>query len=150
HRKSGNPADPAASAANQAKIVDFLKSLDAETVFPTNLKVETHDIFIDPPTPFTGTQGRVGVNVSFFGTKADLANFTGIKVKFTLPGQGAVEVPLSPNDFPQDFGQAVISTTWTIPANPGLGVIAVQVDSTNVVPEANENDNTRFRLVQIR
>ncbi|MEZ4676106.1 MAG: hypothetical protein R2932_17920 [Caldilineaceae bacterium] len=62
-----------ASTANQAKVITFLQSLDAETDFPLNLYVDPHDIFSDPAKPFKDA-AVVGANISLFGTKADLKN----------------------------------------------------------------------------
>jgi hypothetical protein len=140
--------DRLSSAANQARVVAFLQSLDDQTVFPTNLSVRAHDIFFDPPTVFTGATVVVGANVSLFGTKADFdAVSNTLKVKFTGPGLNS-EVPLS--DFAQNFGQATVTTTWTAPGAFGLARITVQVDSTNVFSEANELDNTASRLIIVR
>lgn len=141
-------SDRLSSAADQARVVAFLKTIDDQTVFPTNLLINRHDIFFDPPTIFKGTSITVGANVSLFGTLADLQDVSNtLKVRFTAPGLD-VEVPLPA--FTQNFGQATVTTTWTVPANAGIARVTVEVDSTDVFAEANENDNTASRNVLIR
>ncbi|CAG0932336.1 hypothetical protein TFLX_02545 [Thermoflexales bacterium] len=145
--RPGQP-DPLTSAANQARVVAFLKSLDADTIFPTNLRIVAHDIFIDPPTVFTGTQVVIGANVSLFGTQEDLdAVSNTLRVRLTAPGLD-VEVPLPA--FTQNFGQSTVTTTWNVPNTAGRAAIQVEVDSTDVLIEANENDNVATRRVIVR
>jgi hypothetical protein len=144
--------DRLSNPADQAKVLAFLRSLDAQTVFPTNLRIDRHDIFFDPPTIFKNTPVVVGANVSLFGTRADLNDISDtLKVKFTLDGPaGAVftsELPLPA--FTQDFGQATVTTTWNVPNATGIARVTVEVDSTDVFAEANEADNRATRLVLV-
>ncbi len=162
HRQSGlrsGQSDPIASEANQAKVIAFLESLDAETDFPLNLYVDPHDIFTDPPKPFKGSQAVVGANISLFGTKADLKGLmtdlglNTIKVRITAdPGLAPTVLELSPDDFSQDFGQAVITTTWNVPADASgsRAQISVFVDSDDALLETRESDNIATRRVSIR
>ncbi|HZY42536.1 MAG TPA: beta-propeller fold lactonase family protein, partial [Anaerolineae bacterium] len=145
--------DRLSSPLDQARVVAFLQSLDAQTVFPTNLRIAAHDIFFDPPTIFSNSTITVGANVSLFGTRADLNDISNtLKVKFTLiaPGGATIinEVPLSA--FTQDFGQATVTTTWTVPNLTGVARVTVDVDSTHVFAEANEADNRAARNVLVR
>lgn len=145
------PGRPALSPADQAQIVAFLQTLDAQTAFPSNLYVNRHDIFFDPPKVIKGTTVTVGVNVSLFGTKADLTdllNGGSLTVKFSGPGLNA-EVPITVGDFNQDFGQARVTTTWNVPNTAGRVEVSAQVDGANNVLEANEQDNTAKRRVLI-
>ena len=145
------PGRSSISGADQAKIVAFLQSLDAETAFPSNLYVNRHDIFFDPPRVVRGSSVTVGANVSLFGTKTDLAdllNGGSLTVKFTGPGLNAEET-ITAADFNQDFGQARVTTTWNVPNSTGRVAIVVQVDSGDVVLEDNDRDNTARRRVQI-
>ena len=140
-------------------VIEFLKSLDAETDFPLNLLLNRHDIFVDPPTVLKGTTATVGVNVSLFGTEADLANLaadlglTELTVNFELPatGGGSTVAPVSfPVDaFNQDFGQAVVTTTWSVPTDSRLVTLVVTVDPAGDLPEDNENDNSASRRVRL-
>ena len=162
HRTSGlrqGQSDPLATEAKQAQLVAFLQTLDADTAFPFNLYVDPHDLFTDPPKPFKGTQAIVGANVSLFGTKADLTDLladsglTDIKVSIAVsPGLPPVELSLSPDDFGQDFGQAVITTTWDVPADASdeRANFSVTVDSDNQLPEDRESDNSAARTVRMR
>jgi hypothetical protein len=130
-----------------------LRTIDDQTIFPTNLSITTHDIFFDPPTIFKNTTITVGANVQLFGAIADLQDVSNtLKVKFTLAGPaGAVftsEVPLPA--FTQNFGQATVTTTWNVPIATGLARVTVEVDSTDVFDEARETDNTASRLVVVR
>ncbi len=149
HRTANNTRpDVLGSSANRARLVQFLRSLDDQTVFPTNLIINTHDVFLDPPTVFKGSTVTVGVNVSLFGAVADLEPFSDtLKVRFTAPGLDA-EVPVPA--FSQDFGQATVTTSWTVPSQAGLAAISVQADSGGVFAEADEQDNTALRRVLIR
>jgi YVTN family beta-propeller protein len=149
HRTAnGARPDRLSSPADRARVVEFLKSLDDATVFPMNLYIDRHDIFFDPPTVFAGTQVIVGANVSLFGAVADLDEISNtLKVRLTGPNF-TVELPLP--SFTQNFGQATVTTTWNVPNQPGIARVLVTVDSTNVLDEANENDNVGSRLVIIR
>jgi cytochrome c peroxidase len=164
HRTAGNPNAPNLlnSAPNQQRLVAFLKTLDAETDFPFNLSVNRHDIFVDPPIVFKGTQVVVGANVSLFGVRSDLEDLaadlgiTDFTVRFELSPPGSppltVNVPVPADAFLQDFGQTVVTTTWEIPDNTpaNLGRIRVTVDADGDFPEVNELDNTAQRRVIIR
>jgi YVTN family beta-propeller protein len=154
HRTSGlkpGKADPLASASNRAKLELWLQTLDADTEFPTNLRVREHGIFLDPTTPFANTQVTVGVNVELFGTVADLTDLAGgapIKVRFVAPGLNT-EVDLAPTDFTQDFGTARVTTTWNVPADTGRKTIVVTIDSGDVLND-DEDDNVASRRVRVR
>ncbi len=164
HRAAGLKAgqtDPLTDPNKQAAVVEWLKTLDADTPFPTNLVVKSHDIFIDPPTVFKGSQVVVGANISLFGTKADLADLItdlglpGLKVRIALDqndGPASVDLTIPASAFNQDFGQAVITTTWKIPANPSsnVGKITVTVDPDDKLTEDNEGDNSASRQVRLR
>ncbi|CAN5716289.1 hypothetical protein BH10CHL1_BH10CHL1_33500 [soil metagenome] len=164
HRTSGlrqGQSDPFTDPNKQAAIVTWLKTLDADTPFPLNLIVNQHDIFIDPPTVFKGSQVVVGANISLFGTKADLADLItdlglpGLTVRVALdPSDSAASVDLTipASAFNQDFGQAVITTTWKIPANPSstFGKITVTVDPDDKLTEDKESDNSASRQVRLR
>jgi hypothetical protein len=77
---------------------------------------------------------------------------TELTVRFQAdPGLPPVNLPLSPDDFNQDFGQAVISTTWDVPANAtSPGLVTVSVDPNNQLLEDKESDNVRQRSVRLR
>ncbi len=164
HRTAGlppNQSDPLVSTVNQGHVLSFLRSLDAETAFPLNLYVTAHDIFVDPPTVFRGTQVTVGANISLFGTTADLQNLaddlgiTEVVVRFTLnpvSGPATIDVPLSLDAFTQDFGQTTVTTSWDVPAGSGVtfGSVTVEVDADGDLPEDKENDNTAVRRVLVR
>jgi len=149
HRTANNTRpDVLNTSLNRDRLVAFLRSLDDQTVFPSNLSVNAHDIFFDPPVVFQSATVTVGVNASLFGTLADLAPISNtLKVRFTGPGLDK-EVTLPP--FTQDFGQATAVVTWSVPSTTGIARVTVQVDSTDVFSEANEADNTASRLVIIR
>lgn len=156
HRRAGlrpGQSDPLNSLEDQEKVVAFLQTLDADTAFPTNLYIDRHDIFIDPPTVFRGAQAEVGVNVSLFGTKADLANLLGantLKVEFSGPGTfDPAVVELSADDFNQDFGQATATTSWTAPGSGSRVRITVKVDSDDTLVEDDEDDNSASRRVRL-
>ena len=65
-----------------------------------------------------------------------------------------VQIPVANilSAFKQDFGQAVITTTWKIPANPGVafGNVTVTVDPDNQIVEDREGDNSATRQVRLR
>ena len=163
HRTAGlrqGQSDPIASATNQAKVIAFLQSLDADTAFPLNLYVDRHDIFSDPPRPLIGQSTILGANVSLFGAKKDLEDLIGdlgtggVTVKFEV-AVGTVspaEVTIPASRFAQDFGQAVITTTWTLPAGSAAGAaqVTVTVDPTNALPEDKETDNSAGRRITLR
>ncbi|NJM41650.1 MAG: hypothetical protein HC853_13275 [Anaerolineae bacterium] len=162
HRAAGlktGQTDPLTSAANQAKVVAWLKTLDAETVFPINLSISAHDIFLDPPVVFAGTQVTIGVNVNLFGQKADLADLiadlgiTGtLKGKITFDGQ-TQDFPIAAADFDQNFGKAIYTKVFNAPASPSVKQIVVQIDVDNVIPVASgesENDNLASRRIRVR
>jgi hypothetical protein len=119
-----------------------------------------HDIFIDPPKVYKGSQVVVGANVSLFGTRADLAGLaadlgvTELTVRFDLnpiAGISPITVTVPLTSFRQDFGQAVVTTTWDIPAgtNTSLGRVIVTVDPADQLPETRENDNSAARRVRL-
>jgi YVTN family beta-propeller protein len=155
HRRSGlrpGQADPLATQANRDKLERWLETLDAETPFPTNLIVRRHDIFVDPPQPFANSQVTVGVNVSLFGTRADLTDLADgatIKVRFVAQGLNSeVDLPLSA--FTQDFGQATVTTVWNVPNDAGVKNITVLIDSGDVINEGEEDDNQATRRVRVK
>jgi len=163
HRSKGlktGQADPLATAANQAKVVAWLKTLDADTDVPSDLRVNNHDIFLDPPTVYKGLTATVGANIQLFGAKPDLADLLtdlglpGVPVRIQVApatGQSTFDVVVPAAAFRQDFGFAVISATWNVPANAGgLGVIRVTIDPDNQIFEDNENNNAATRRVILR
>ncbi len=163
HRTAGlrpGQSDPIASATNQAKVIAFLQSLDADTAFPLNLYVDRHDIFSDPPKPLIGQSATLGANISLFGAKADLTDLLGdlglggVTVKFEV-AVGTVapaEVTVPASRFNQDFGQAVVTTTWTLPAGAATGPaqVIVTIDPADGLPEDNELDNRADRRIRLR
>lgn len=160
HRTSGlstGQADPLTDSGKQAQVVAFLQTLDADTDFPLNLSINQHDLFLDPPVVFSEAQDVViGANVALFGTRADLQNLmddlalTEIKVTFTTPA-GDVVGSFTPDDFPQDFGQAVVTATFDMPnVSQVTQQIAVAVDPDEDLPESNENDNEARRTIGVR
>ena len=163
HRGKGlkpGQSDPLANPANQAKVVTWLKTLDADTDVPSDLRVNSHDIFLDPPTVYKGASVTVGANVQLFGAKPDLADLLedlglpGVPVRiqvFPAVGQNTFNLNVPASDFRQDFGFAVVSTTWSVPANAGgIGIIRVTVDPDNQIFEDNENNNAAVRRVALR
>jgi DNA-binding beta-propeller fold protein YncE len=163
HRTAGlaaGQADPLGAESDRNKVIAFLKTLDAGTDFPFDLSVRRHDIFVDPPTVFSGAQVLVGANVSLFGTRADLSaqlaeqSLSQVSVLLqvtTNSGTQTFDLPLAPGDFNQDFGQAVVSTTVNIPGGAaGIGRIAVTVDEGGKLAETNEGNNLATRLILIR
>jgi YVTN family beta-propeller protein len=156
---NGQFADVLTNPADQAKVVAWLQTLDAATDFPIDLSVRSHDIFFDPPVLSKGQKVTVGANIQLFGTKADLTDIlqdlglTAIKVTFEAdPGLAPVTLALTPSSFKQDFGQAVMTTTWDIPANTSvnLATIKVTVDSDNKVLEHREDNNAASRRRRLR
>lgn len=164
HRTAGlreGQNDPFTTATNRNAVIEFLKTLDADTEVPTNLYIDRHDIFVDPPTVFKGSTGViVGVNLSLFGTKADLENLaadTGVNditVRFTFSPASAVtpdtvDVPVSVDAFNQDFGQAVVTNTFDFSADAPRRVrVTVEVDPDNEIAESYENDNEATRRIR--
>lgn len=162
HRRSGRPTQPdvLADAENQARLVAWLKTLDAETPFPLNLRVRPQHLFLNPPVVFQGEQVVVGARVKLFGTLADFNNLLddlglpAITVRFELsPVDGAttIDVPLLASSFTQDFGPGIVTTTWQLPDGPApSGTFTVTVDPNNQLPESNESDNRASRTVIVR
>ncbi len=162
HRAAGlkvGQTDPLTSAASQAKVVAWLKTLDANTVFPINLSISRHDIFLDPPTVFAGTQVTIGVNVNLFGQKQDLADLIAdlgitatLKGKITFDGQPQ-EFTIAAADFDQNFGKAIYTKVFNAPASASIKQIVVTIDVDNVIPVAsgdNANDNLASRRIVVR
>lgn len=156
---NGKFTDVLANATDQAKLVAWLETLDADTPFPIDFSVRSHDIFLDPPVLSKGQKVTVGANIQLFGTKADLVDLleglgvTTVKVTIEAnPGLAPVTLALTANSFKQDFGQAVVTTTWDIPANTNLSAatIKVTVDSDNKVPEDKEGNNSATRTRRLR
>ncbi len=163
HRTAGlaaGQADPLATAGARNQVIAFLKTLDADTVFPFDLSINRHDIFLDPPVVFSGSQVLVGANVSLFGTRADLTaqlaeqGLSQLNVRLQVSTSGGVQtfdLPLAPGDFNQDFGQAVVSTTVSFPsAATGIGVVSVTVDQGGQLAETKETNNTANRRILVR
>ena len=151
---NGKFTDVLANAADQAKLVAWLETLDADTRFPTDLAVRRHDIFLDPPVLVKGQKVTVGANISLFGTRADLTDLlqglglTDIKVRIEAdPGLAPVIISLTANSFKQDFGQAVVTSTWDIPANTNLSAatIKVTIDPEKKLVGDREGNNTATR-----
>lgn len=153
---NGKFTDVLANAADQAKLVAWLETLDADTRFPTDLSVRGHDIFLDPPVLVKGQKVTVGANISLFGTRADLTDLlqglglTDVKIRIEAdPGLAPVTLSLTAASFKQDFGQAVFTTTWDIPANTNLNraTIKVTIDPENklVGDRTGNNIATRTR-----
>lgn len=156
---NGQFTDVLANATDQAKLVAWLETLDADTPFPIDLAVRSHDIFLDPPVLSKGQKVTVGANLQLFGTKADLADILqalGVAdIKVTIeanPGLAPVTLSLTASSFKQDFGQAVVTTTWDIPANTNLSAatIKVTIDADNKLPEDKEGNNTATRTRRLR
>lgn len=160
HRtNNGQFPDVLASAADQAKVVAWLETLDADTPFPVDLSVRSHDIFFDPPVLSKGQKVTVGANIRLFGTKADLAallqdlGLTDINVRIEAdPGLAPVNLALTAASFKQDFGQAVLTTTWDIPATTALNraTIKVTIDPENKLAGDRTGNNTATRRRPLR
>jgi YVTN family beta-propeller protein len=153
HRKAGraNGQDILGNPADRANLTAWLETLDADTPFPINLRVSRHDLFTNPARTFKGNNVVVGANIQLFGTKADLEDvltdlgINQFKVRLEVdPGLTPVDLTLTADSFNQDFGQAVVTTTWSVPANPAgnQAVFKVTIDPDNQLLEDNENDNT--------
>jgi YVTN family beta-propeller protein len=161
HRTKGlavGQSDPLTATNAITKVLTFLKTLDADTDFPTTLRIDptlsfgtggSHDIFLDPPTVFTGTQLVIGANIGLFGTKTDLANIIadlGITSTFLVKFQVVLIGPGNPGpltqtfqikaaDFNHNFGFATYSMTVNVPTQ-GVqqGVVGVTIDPNHVFP----------------
>jgi len=159
HRTAkGTRLDVLTNPVDQAKVVTFLQSLDANTDPISNLYVKSHDLFLDPSAPIAGDTVKPGANLSVFGPQINFIDLVGqpIKVKFTLSKFGS-STPINTQEkdvpnFTVDFGQqpVVADNAVTLPNAPGLYVLEVKVDSTNLFPEDRENDNTARRLFRVR
>lgn len=156
---NGQFTDVLANSADQAKLVAWLETLDSETPFPIDLSVRDHDIFFDPATVTKGAKVTIGANIQLFGTRADLTDIlqglglTDIKVRIEAdPGLAPVELSVPVSAFRQDFGQAVISTTWDVPANPSgsFGTVEVTIDPNNQLLENKEGNNVATRSKRLR
>jgi YVTN family beta-propeller protein len=153
--RTGNGLHPDVlqTQVNRDRLAAFLKSLDAETAPATNLYIDRHDIFFDPPTVIAGTTATVGVNISLFGLTSDIAQ--PLTVRFfdgspALNNQIGSDVTLNAADFNQNFGQATKTVLWNVPSQPGIHSIYVTVDATNLLVEDNEDDNTAARRIRTR
>ena len=157
-------SDPLVSGANQAKVVAWLKTLDAETEFPINLSINSHNVFFDPPTIFAGSQVTVGGNIQLFGNKGDLIDqinglgITGtlkVKITFTPPGGAAqsTEVVIQPDLFTGNFGTLSVNAVFNAGSNTGQGRVDFEIDPDNIFPETaggQENDNKAGRRFRVR
>jgi len=162
HRASGlkqGQADPFAGAngaTNQAAVVEWLKTLDADTPFPLDLRLVAHDIFLDPPTVLAGQPFTVGVNVSLFGTKPDLVNLlqdlgvTNLTVRFQIDGNAPVDVNFPASAFAQDFGQAIVLQGNLTAPSTGIHSLTVTVDPGDQVSEDKEGNNSAARSFRVR
>jgi YVTN family beta-propeller protein len=156
HRTAnGRFPDLLSNPADQAKVVAWLETLDADTPFPTNLSIRSHDIFFNPPRIVKGTTVEVGANIKLFGTKADLAdllqtqNLDGIVIRFEGPGLSS-DVTITADDFNQDFGQAVVTTQWNVPSDESRAEVTVTIDPDEEIAEDKEGDNEASRQVRLR
>jgi YVTN family beta-propeller protein len=159
HRTAkGTRPDVLSSPADQARVVTFLQSLDADTPPITNLYVKKHDLFLEPSAPIVGDTVTPGANLSIFGPQIDFNTLIGqpIKVKFTISKFGASS-PINTQEkdvsaFTVDFGQQPVKAdnAVTLPNEPGLYALEVTVDSGQVFAEDRENDNTARRLFRVR
>ncbi|MCL4863365.1 MAG: hypothetical protein KJZ93_28425, partial [Caldilineaceae bacterium] len=110
-----------------------------------------------PPRVIKGETVTIGANVKLFGAKADLADLlndlglSALTVRFEAnPGLPPVDVPLTADSFNQDFGQAVVTTTWDVPADATGATVTVTVDADEEILEEQENDNSASRTIRIR
>ena len=157
-------SDPLVSATNQAKVVTWLKTLDADTEFPINLSINSHNVFFDPPTIFAGSQVTVGGNIQLFGNKSDLIDvinglgITGtlkVKITFTPPGGPAqsTDVVIQPDLFTGNFGTLSVSAVFNAGSSIGQGRVDLEIDPTDLLPESaggQENDNKAGRRFRVR
>jgi YVTN family beta-propeller protein len=166
HRTASGRPDVLTNATERARLVDFLKTLDANTNFPTTLTINpgtpfaanSHDIFLDPPTVYTGTPLIVGANVQLFGTKTDLANIIAdlgitntfvVKISVLFSGSGLSGIisqtfPIKASDFNHNFGFATYSMTVNVPNNIGQGSVTVVVDPNATFPGSISNAGLSF------
>jgi YVTN family beta-propeller protein len=158
HRTAkGKLPDVLGSPADQAKVVTFLQSLDADTAPISNLYVKSHDLFLDPSAPIAGEPVTPGANLSIFGPQIDFNALIGkpITVKFTLFKQGS-STPLNTQEitvgsFTRDFGQErIVANPFTLPNQAGRYILEVVVDSNNDFAEDRESDNTARRSFTVR
>lgn len=155
HRTAnGTFPDVLSDQTSRDRVVAFLQSLDAQTDFPTDLYVDRHDIFVDPPRPLTNITATVGANISLFGTRADLADLVtdgSITVRFsgTSVAFNPAEIALPVSAFTQDFGQVPISTT-AIFNDDGIKIVVVEIDTGDELFEANERKNRAARIVRVQ
>jgi YVTN family beta-propeller protein len=156
HRTAnGTRPDVLSSAGAQAQVVTFLQSLDADTDPATNLYVNRHDIFFDPPAVIAGTTVTVGVNISLFGPKEpDLAQPLKVTFYDGRPGEAGTTVigtaDLNFSAFDRSFGQATVTVPWNVPSTPGARFVFVTADATNLFVEDNERDNSAGRRIRTR
>jgi hypothetical protein len=158
HRTANHTrTDVLSSSADQAKVVTFLQSLDADTNPISNLYVKRHDLFLEPSAPIAGDPVTLGANLSVFGPKIDFNALIGksITVRFTLTKRGS-NTPINTQEiqvssFARDFGQEIKrSAPFTLPAQPGRYVLTVFVDSNRDFPEDRETDNIAQREFRVR
>jgi DNA-binding beta-propeller fold protein YncE len=155
--KSGQ-TDPLATQANRDKLELWLRTLDAETEFPVDLRMNKHDIHVEPTTLIRGEAATVNANVQLFGSKPDLTDLladTGIsaikvRFQFDVGTPTSVDVNLTPAQFNQSFGQAVVSTTWTAPASGDRVNVTITVDPDGQVFESKESNNSASRKFKLR
>ncbi|MBC8160702.1 MAG: beta-propeller fold lactonase family protein [Roseiflexaceae bacterium] len=157
HRRSGlraGQADPLDAAAARAKLVSFLESIDADTAPATNLRLNRHDIFLEPAAAVAGTTVELGANISLFGPRVPTFTPGPLKVTFYdgspgAPGTSVIgEADLAGVD--ADFGTTTVKVPWTVPTQLGSRRIFVTVDAADLFKEDNERDNTANRRVHIR
>jgi YVTN family beta-propeller protein len=152
HRRAGLGGRPDLSTSERAQLVAFLKSLDADTDPATNLYIDRHDIFFDPPAVVAGSTVTVGANVSLFGAKTTFNPPLVVRFYDGLPGAPGTSVigDATLSSFDQDFGQKTVTVQWNVPNQVGRRTVFVAVDFGNQFPEDNENDNTAARRVSVR
>ncbi len=157
HRTSGlrpGASDPLTDGTNQARLVRFLESLDAQTAPATNLRVRPHDIFFDPPTVIVGSSVQVGANISLFGPRVPTFTPGPLKVTFYdgRPGDPGTTV-IGETDLAgieNDFSEVTVKVPWQVPNQTGRRRIFVTVDSSDLFTESNERDNSTSRSVLVR
>jgi YVTN family beta-propeller protein len=149
---NGDHPDVLQSQVNRDRLAAFLKSIDAETAPATNLYINKHDIFFDPPAVIAGSTVKAGVNISLFGPKVTTFNPGPLIVRF-YDGPPENNNPIGDAQLvgvDQDFGQATVTVDWNVPSQIGSRRVYVTVDATNLFIEDNERDNTASRRVQVR
>jgi hypothetical protein len=158
HRTAkGTRPDVLSDPADQAKLVTFLQSLDADTNPISNLYVKSHDLFLEPSSPIAGDPVTPGANLSVFGPNVKFIDLIGkpITVKFTLT-KGGSSTPINTQEisvaeFSRDFGQEIVkAAAFNLPNEPGRYALTVVVDSGGDFPEDRENDNTARREFIVR